>query len=68
VAVATATLVIAALFNPLRRRVQHLVDRGFNRSRYDAEASSGRSGLSLKRYGTTLAKFAILCYSRCGWR
>ena len=49
VAVAVATLVIAAPFNPLRRRVQRAVDRRFSRARCDAEAIVGAFSARLRR-------------------
>jgi hypothetical protein len=48
VGVATSTLVAAALFSPLRNRLQRVVDRRFNRAHYDAEELVASFGSRLR--------------------
>ena len=56
-AVAGSTLLAAALFTPVRRRVQRIVDRRFDRARYDGEGTARAFSVRM-RDATDLATVA----------
>ena len=47
-AVAVSTLLAAGLFSPVRRRVQRIVDRRFNRAHYDGERTASAFSIRMR--------------------